>query len=141
MHDVVLDALAKGGGGSSAAIDTWLSGSAVSLFIPIAAIAGILFGLLMWWRVSQISVGGGSGNREYLLEGGGGDEEVRGAIQSVLGGHDPPPPHTLPPLAARRALGTAAARPREAADVGLGSAPRGVAGPRSSAARRIGVPE
>jgi hypothetical protein len=76
MHDVIMD-LAKGGGGGSPVVETILSGTFCSAFIPTAAIIAIAFALVLWWRVSQISVGGGSGNREYLLEGGGGDEEVR----------------------------------------------------------------
>jgi hypothetical protein len=82
MHDVILDALAKGGGGGGGGggapvIETYLSGAFCSAFIPATAIIAIAFALFMWWRVSQISVGGGSGNREYLLEAGGGDDEVR----------------------------------------------------------------
>jgi hypothetical protein len=91
MHDVVLDALAKGGGGggggaAGAELEVYFSSAFVSSFIPVAALIAIAFALFMWWRVSQISVGGGAGNREYLLEAGG-DEEVRS--QSF---HDITPP-------------------------------------------------
>ena len=87
MHGALLDLAkgggASGGGGTAAGLDVWLSDGAVNFLIPAAAIVGILFGIFMWWRVSQISVGG-SGNREYLLEQGGSDEEVRFAGSCAL---------------------------------------------------------
>jgi len=98
MHDVVLDALAKGGGGGGgggapALGPIYLSSAFVSTFIPASAVIAIIFALFMWWRVSQISVGGGSGNREYLLEAGG--DEVRSIAVCSLALSPLPPPDTL----------------------------------------------
>ena len=39
------------------------------LLIPVASIAGILFALFLWWRVSFIKVGAASGTRTNGEEG------------------------------------------------------------------------
>lgn len=54
--------------------------------IPICAISGVVFAFFLWYRVSQIRVGGGSSvrvenGREYLLE-----EEQRGESEVSPGG-------------------------------------------------------
>lgn len=67
------------------AMDTVFSDAAVSALIPISAVAGILFALWLWQRVSAIPVRGSAGirsetGREYLLEEEQrGESEVRGA--------------------------------------------------------------
>ncbi len=52
-----------------------------SSIIPLSAISGVVFALLLWYKVSQISVRGFSsrnGGREYLLdEEQGAESEVR----------------------------------------------------------------
>jgi hypothetical protein len=63
----------------SEGLSTWFPDSVATLGIPISAIAGVVFAIILWHRVSQIHVGGGSASarsesgREYLLE-----EEQRG---------------------------------------------------------------
>lgn len=61
---------------SAAAAPAWLA----SYGIPLSAILGVAFAIFLWYRVSQIRVGGGSGSsgngREYLLE-----EEQRGEAE------------------------------------------------------------
>ena len=49
------------------------------LVIPGASIVGIIFAIMLWLKVSKISVAGNTGddNREYLLEEQRGDAEVR----------------------------------------------------------------
>ena len=64
---------------SSAELSTLFPDSVATFGIPISAIAGVIFAIILWHRVSQIHVGGGSASarsesgREYLLE-----EEQRG---------------------------------------------------------------
>eukprot|EP00890_Picochlorum_soloecismus_P004594 jgi/Picsp_1/5135/NSC_02498-R1_vacuolar h+-translocating inorganic pyrophosphatase len=63
----------------SEGISTLFPDSVATLGIPISAVAGVIFAIILWHRVSQIHVGGGSASarsesgREYLLE-----EEQRG---------------------------------------------------------------
>jgi hypothetical protein len=138
MHDVVLDALAKGGGGgggaAGAAIETYFSSAFPSIFIPTAAIVAIVFALFMWWRVSQISVGGSGGNREYLLEAGG-DEEVGGPLATEGNSHD-----THTPGHARKNVGGAqrGARARMGPKRLPASAPGGAAVHAGAPLRRAG---
>ena len=63
----------------SEGMSTLFPDSVATIGIPISAVAGVIFAIILWHRVSQIHVGGGSASarsesgREYLLE-----EEQRG---------------------------------------------------------------
>ena len=52
------------------------------LLIPIASIAGILFALFTWWRVSFITVGAASGTRTN------GEEGRTFLLEEELGGEE-----------------------------------------------------
>lgn len=61
-----------------------------SSIIPLSAISGVVFALLLWYKVSQISVRGFSsrnGGREYLLE------EEQGAESEVRDDFEIPTPN------------------------------------------------
>jgi hypothetical protein len=67
---------------ATTALPDWFA----TFLIPVSAISGVVFAMLLWWKVSQISVRGFSsrnGGREYLLEEEqGAESEVRDSISS-----------------------------------------------------------
>ena len=68
-------------------VQTTFPDAVATIGIPLAAIAGVIFALFLWKRVSEIRVGGGSAlrsenGREYLLEEEQrGESEVRGRLR------------------------------------------------------------